>query len=99
MVEEKTPQEHAESIAEAVQNKGYCIFYSDLFYEKVAYIKDLRYRKYIPDGVPVYLSADLKEIFAEDKPKLKPGELKLIHEAVKAGGVVTSYQKTIWGEV
>lgn len=91
----KTPQEHAEAIAEAVQTKGYCIFYSEVFREKIAFVRDSRYRRHIPEGVPTYLSADLKELFAEDKPQLKPGELKLIHEAVKAGGVVTSYQQTM----
>lgn len=88
-----TAEEHAQTIAERVHDKGYCIFRSDLFGEKIAFIRDTRMRKNIPENIPVYLSADLKELFGEGKPKISSSELKLIHEAVKAGGVVTSYQK------
>lgn len=95
MTEEKTPQWHAGTIAETVQTKGFCIFWSDLFHEKIAFIRDTRSRKYIPEGIPVYSSEDLKELFGDGKPKISPAELKLIHEAVKAGGMVTSYQKTM----
>lgn len=90
---EKTSQDHAEDIATTVQQRGLCIFWSDIFDEKIAFIRDLRFLGHVPKGIPIYTSAELKELFEEGKPKLKPEALKLLHEAKKAGGVVTSYEK------
>lgn len=93
MTEEKTPQDHAEEIAETVQIKGICIFHSELFGSKVAFIKDLRYKKFVPKDTVYFTNAELKELFGEGKPKLKPVDLKLIFEAKKAGGEVLNYEK------
>lgn len=95
MAVQKTPQDHANIIAEQVQTKGYCVFFSELLQEQVAFARDSRYRKHVPQGIPVYLSEDLKQLFGKGKAKLSTANLRLVHEAVKAGGVVTSYQRTM----
>lgn len=89
---EQTPQWHAETIAAAVQDRGICVFYSELFGENIAFILDLRYKKYVPSGTAVYTNAELKELFDKDKPKLSSANLKLTHEAKKVGGFVTKHE-------
>ena len=88
-----SPQWHAESIAEVVQSEGVCLFWSDLFGEMVAFVKDASFKKKVPAGLVTYDDKELRELFGEGKPGLSAATLRLIHEAKKAGGGhVRSYE-------
>lgn len=90
---EKDPQWHAQVIAATVLQKGICIFWSDVLGEKIAFIRDYRFQTVVPKDVVAYNEEELRELFAEGKPPLSPSSLKIIHEAKKEGGAVTSYGK------
>lgn len=85
---EGPPQWHAETIAAAVRKEGVCIFWSDLFGELVAFVNDLNVvsKKRVPAGLVIYNDHELRELFGEDKPGLSASDLRLIHEAKRAGG-------------
>jgi hypothetical protein len=83
---EGTPQWHAETIAAAVKKEGVCVFWSELFGEMVAFIKDDSFKSRVPCGIVAYTDKELRELFGEGKPGLSARELRLIHEAKKIGG-------------
>lgn len=87
------PQEHANTIAATVQDRGICIFWSEVLGEKVAFVRDIRFLRHVPKGIPIYTSAELRELFGEGKTPISPGSLKLIHAAKKEGGEVTSHER------
>jgi len=81
----QTPLWHAQRIAEAVQKEGVCLFWSDDFGEMVAFTRDDTHRSRVPCGIVVYTSAELNELFGDDR---SPKALRLIHEAKRHGGIV-----------
>ena len=83
---EGSPQWHAETIAAAVRKEGVCVFWSDLFGEVVAFVKDDSFKGKVPAGLVTYNDHELRELFGEGKPGLSARDLRLIHEAKKAGG-------------
>lgn len=87
------PQWHADAIASAVSLRGYCIFWSEVLEDKVAFVREPRFLRVIPKDMVAYTDEELRELFGEGKPYLSPESLKLIHETKKAGGVVTSHAK------
>jgi hypothetical protein len=83
---EGSPQWHAETIAKAVEREGVCIFWSQLFAEMIAFIKDDTFKSRVPCGIVSYTSQELKELFGNGKPELTAKDLRLIHEGKKTGG-------------
>ena len=86
------PAWHAETIAEAVRREGVCLFWSDLFGEVIAFIRDDSFKGKVPAGLVTYTSKELKELFGEGKLGLSAADLRLIHEAKRAGGRIASHQ-------
>lgn len=95
MTDSQTPQWHAETIIDEVIRRGSCVFYSEIFREKVAFIREARYLRFVPKNVVTYTEQELRELFAEGKPPLSESSLKLIHEAKKEGGEVSGFQKKL----
>ncbi len=85
LLKPQTPLWHAQRVAEAVQREGICLFWSEVFHEVIAFIREESFRSKIPGGIAVYSDAELKELFGQGKT---PASLKLIHEAKKAGALV-----------
>jgi len=81
-----TPQWHAETIARAVEREGVCVFWSELFGEMIAFVRDDTFKSHVPCGIVYYTDEELRELFGEGKPGLSAKDLRLIHEAKKAGG-------------
>jgi hypothetical protein len=86
------PQWHAETIAHVVEREGVCIFWSELFGEMIAFVKGETFKNRVPCGLVTYSSKELKELFGEGKPWLSARDLRLIHEAKRAGGHIASHQ-------
>lgn len=82
---------HANAIARAVQREGYCVFWSDVFGEIMAFIREETFRSKVPGGIVVYTLAEIEELWGEGKPKTPPETLRLIHETKKRGGKVAEY--------
>ena len=78
------PEWHAKEVARAVEREGYCLFWSELFHEMVAFTKDDSFRDAAPPGVVTYTSGELLQLFGDSKTT--PRKLRLIHEAKKLGG-------------
>ena len=90
---------HAETIAAAVQEEGICIFWSELFGEMVAFIKDDKFKNSVPCGIVAYNDQELRELFGNGKPSLPAASLRLIHEAKKASnGRISSHVPKQEGE-
>jgi len=81
---------HANAIARAVQREGFCVFWSDVFGEIMAFVQDDTYKSRVPCGIVVYTSAELKELFGGNR---SPKALRLIHEAKRHGGQATDYEE------
>ncbi|MBM4463424.1 MAG: hypothetical protein FJ012_08825 [Chloroflexi bacterium] len=86
------PQWHAEEISKAVAREGVCVFWSEVVGEVIAFIEDDSFKSRVPCGIMAYTRRELKELFDEGKPELSPANLRLIHEAKKAGGHVVSHE-------
>ena len=78
------PEWHAKEVARAVEREGYCLFWSELFHEVVAFIRDDTFRRAVPASIVTYTSAELLQLFGDSKTT--PKKLRLIHEAKKLGG-------------
>lgn len=85
-VQGKPKEWHAEEVARLVEKEGICIFWSDLFRELVAFVKDDS--RYVPAGIVTYSTDEIETLFG--KKELSPGALRLIHEAKKIGGHVSN---------
>jgi len=90
LLKPQTPLWHAHEIYKAVQKEGVCLFWSDVLGEVIAYTKDDTFKNLVPVGVVVYTSEELRELF-QDKPKITPETLRMIHQAKKTGGKVAEY--------
>lgn len=86
LLKPQPPQWHADQIAEAVRKEGICIFWSDLFGEPIAFVRDSSCKGKVPAGLVTYDDHELRELFGQGKPGISATNLKLIHEAKKAGG-------------
>lgn len=91
------PQWHAETIATTVRQKGVCVFYSELFREKVAFIRAPQFLRHVPRGIVVYNDGELRELYGEGKPEITHQSLKLLHEAKKSGAIVYSHKESQGG--
>ena len=91
LLKPQPPLWHAKKVAEAVRREGVCLFWSEVFQEVIAFIREERYRSKIPGGIVVYTLAEIEELYGEGKPKIPPETLKMIHEAKRHGGKVTEY--------
>ena len=78
----------AQAIARQVEQRGYCIFWSDLLGERVAFVKDASWGVGDIRGAIVYTIAELAILFPPGGEDIPPGgtTLRLIHQAKKAGG-------------
>ncbi len=83
---------HAREIARCVEKDGLCIFWSDLFGEMVAFIRDDSQRNSVPAGLVAYTSQELRELFGYGQAGLSPQSLRLIHQAKKHGANVLTYE-------
>ena len=88
----RPPRWHADAIARAVQREGFCVFWSDVFGEIMAFIREEAFRSKVPCGIVVYTLQEIEELWGEDKPKIPPETLRLIHEAKRTGGKVAEYR-------
>lgn len=86
------PEWHAQHVAQAVQREGVCLFWSELFGEMVAFVRDDSFLPHVPQGVVVYRDAELRHLFGEGKVSPSDGALKIMHAAKKAGGKVTGWE-------
>ena len=80
------PEWHAKEVARAVEREGYCLFWSELFHEMVAFIEDDSLQGDVPANIVCYTSAELWELFRDSKTSPSAKKLRLIHEAKKLGG-------------
>ena len=80
------PEWHAKEVARAVEREGYCLFWSELFHEVVAFIRDDTFRGAVPASIVTYTSAELLQLFGDSKTSPSAKKLRLIHEAKKLGG-------------
>lgn len=88
-VAEGPPRWHAEQVAEAVRREGICLFWSEVFGEMVAFVRDSRFASRVPCGVVTYTARELTELFGGNR---SPRALRLVHEAKRHGGVVSSVE-------
>ncbi len=75
---------HAEEVAHCVEAEGVCIFWSRLFGEMIAFVKDDCFKRQVPQDVIVYTCAELREL-----DKSSPLDLVLlsrVHQAKKVSG-------------
>jgi len=86
------PQWHAQEIAQRVAREGICLFWSDLFGETVAFIRDDSQRGNVPADLVAYTSQELLELFGDGKSTPSPDTIRIVHEAKKQGGHITSYE-------
>ncbi len=86
-VAEGSPRWHAEQVAEAVRREGICLFWSEVFGEMVAFVRNGRFASRVPCGVVTYTARELTELFGGNR---SPRALRLVHEAKRHGGVVSS---------
>jgi len=82
---------HAQEIAAKVKVDDCCVFWSDVFGEIMAFIREESFRSKVPCGIVVYTLAEIEELWGEDKPKIPPETLRLIHETKRTGGKVAEY--------
>ncbi len=92
LLKPQAPIWHAHEIAKAVREEGVCIFWSDLFGEMVAFIKDETFKGRVPCGIVAYSDAELYKLFGSTQ-SLSHDTLGLIHEAKRHGGKVTDSER------
>ena len=83
------PRWHAEQVAQAVRKEGVCIFWSEVFGEMVAFVRDDRQASRVPCGIVTYTEQELTELFGNRR---STKALRLIHEAKKHGSMVTGVE-------
>lgn len=86
------PLWHAETIAAAVRKEGICLFWSELFGEMVAFIRDDSFLPKVTCGMVAYTDRELRHLFGDGKLELSVRDLKRIHQAKKAGGKITGFE-------
>jgi len=86
---EGPPRWHAEQIAQAVRKEGLCIFWSEVFGEMVAFVRDDRRASRVPCGIVTYTEQELTELFGGHR---STKALRLVHEAKRHGGIVTGIE-------
>ena len=82
---------HAQEIASRVKADGLCVFWSEVFSEMMAFIRDESFRSQVPCGIVVYSLQEIDELWGEGKPQIPLQTLRLIHEAKRHGGKVSEY--------
>jgi hypothetical protein len=85
LLKPQKPLWHAQKVAEAVRKEGVCLFWSDLFQEVIAFIREESFRSKVPGNIVVYTDAELSELFGGNR---SPKALRLIYEAKRHGGIV-----------
>lgn len=93
LLQTRPPLWHANAVASAVQQEGFCVFWSDVFGEIMAFIREERFRRQVPCGIAVYTLAEIEELWGEGSPPISQETLRLIHEVKKAGGHVVSREE------
>lgn len=86
LVVEGPKEWHAEEVAWCVEKEGVCIFWSDLFGEVVAFVKDESYKSKVPGDIVTYTSQEIRKLFPSNGGCPSKNTLRLIHEAKKLGG-------------
>jgi hypothetical protein len=86
---EGPPQWHAEQVAQAVRKEGLCIFWSEVFGEMVAFVRDDHHASRVPCGIVTYTEQELTELFGGHR---STKALRLVHEAKRHGGIVTGIE-------
>lgn len=81
---------HAEEVARCVEEEGVCIFWSELFSETVAFIKDASCRSKVPASIVAYTSQEVLTLFPHNEKQVDRQTLRLVHEGKKQGGHVIS---------
>ena len=67
---------------------GYCLLWSNVLSDFVAFVRTDEDAKAVPRYFTVYNLAELLEVFGDEAPS--PSALKLIHNAKKFGGRIIS---------
>ena len=88
---EATDNELAE-IKARVDVEGYVLLWSTVLQDLIAFYRDEEARGNIPPGFVPYSEAELRELFGGGNAGPSPKSLRLIHEAKKHGGHVTSQE-------
>lgn len=86
-----TPDQEVEEIAARVLIEGYCLLWSPVLCDLVAFYADDEARYKIPLGFVPYSVFELSELFGKGKSCSNNG-LRLIHEAKKQGARVISHE-------
>lgn len=83
---------HAEEVARRTLRYRFCVFWSELFGEKVAFVRDGWGLQWVPRGVVAYTLDELAELYGGEQG---PGEAKLglVHEVKRQGGQITQEVK------
>jgi len=90
---EKPAEWHAEEVERLVLKEGYCLFWSHVFKEMVAFIMNDSFKHLVPAGIVSYTSDELQMLFPCDGEEINTNILRLIHQAKKLGhGKVTDVQ-------
>ncbi|MBI4299114.1 MAG: hypothetical protein HY666_05065 [Chloroflexi bacterium] len=77
---------HAKEVESLVLKEGYCIFWSDLFQEPVAFILDKSFRSKVPANIVCYDTQEISLLFPGDGGEVNDRGLRLLHQAKKHGG-------------
>lgn len=77
-------------IVTRVHKEGFVLLWSKVLEDFVAFYRDEETRGTIPPGFVPYKDVELWELFGADKPPLSQDKLRLIHEAKRLGGCVSS---------
>ena len=80
---------HAQEIAARVRADGLCIFWSEVFGEMVAFVRDDNQASRVPCGIVTYTEQELTELFGGHR---STKALRLVHEAKRHGGIVTGIE-------
>lgn len=85
------PEWQAGEVERLVLKEGYCIFWSDLFNELVAFIADETFLAKVPGWIVAYTCEELHILFP-DNGEPDDTMLRLIHAAKKVGAHVTGHE-------
>ena len=82
-------REELREITRQVEAEGYCLLYSHVLHDLVAFHQNDIDPSHIPPGFVRYSEAELRELFGDDKPEVSESALQLIHTAKVLGARVT----------
>ncbi len=77
------PEWHTRTVAERVIDEGICIFWSYLFGEMVAFVRDESFRPWVTEGIVTYRMDEINQMFPDGKANVSNASLRLIHETKK----------------